>query len=250
RMKRSDRPSIIRLLKIAESTIASFFESYRIHELKSEPSVDALAMALLHSGKGGKHAAKYGAPGEETKRKAAEYVGEQNELNQRSYDSLVKVLLACAGDSSLHWRRTDLSHFFLSILMRRDAEVNPEQSRMALEAVFHFLKACGQRTLEKTWCLRMLKYMPLIAHFNLKTGFFSSILVVRDNALEIVELFEEFLSARYSSKVRVILINEFRAITTAASTSIERKSERSSSERWHTRRWRCAIRLPSPPTTS
>lgn len=137
RMKHSERPSIIRLLEIAQNTIVDSFESYRIQELRPDPSVDALAVALLETGKEGKHAAKYGVPDEEMRKKAAAYVAEQNDLNQRSYDSLVKELLSCAVDSSLHWRHTDLAQVFLSILIRRDADVNPDCVRLFLRLCIH-----------------------------------------------------------------------------------------------------------------
>lgn len=45
--------------------------------------MDALALALLDTGKEGKHAAKYGVPDEDMRAKAAVYVKEQNDLNQR-----------------------------------------------------------------------------------------------------------------------------------------------------------------------
>ncbi|KAF8386338.1 hypothetical protein PRIPAC_75480 [Pristionchus pacificus] len=137
RMQHSERPSIIRLLEIAQNTIVDSFESYRIQELRPDPAVDAAAVALLEAGRDGKHASKYGLPDDEMRAKAALYVQEQNELNQRSYDSLVQELLACAVDSSLHWRHTDLAQVFLSILIRRDAAVNPDCIRLFLRLCVH-----------------------------------------------------------------------------------------------------------------
>ncbi|GMT08718.1 hypothetical protein PFISCL1PPCAC_15 [Pristionchus fissidentatus] len=137
RMKHSERPSIIRLLEIAQNTIVDSFESYRIQELTPDPSVDALALALLESGKEGKHAAKFGAPDATMRKEAEEYMRAQNDLNKRSYDSLVQELLASTVDCSLHWRHTDLAQVFLSILIRRDAEVNPDCIRLFLRLCIH-----------------------------------------------------------------------------------------------------------------
>ncbi|GMS78288.1 hypothetical protein PENTCL1PPCAC_463 [Pristionchus entomophagus] len=110
--------------------------------------------------------------------------------------------------------------------------------RLALKSLTQFIYTYGAQTLGET-SLRILNYMPLLAHFNFDQGddelrngcastlrdFLSSIFVVRESAEKTVELFERFLSTD-SWKVRMVLINEISTLVFSNSYAFDDHRER------------------------